>query len=80
MHLQFLQGIIGFDDEDDEEEEEDDGEEGTPRLARPLASAQPLWPCCSCGRTLARLSAFHARATEEEAEGEEVEEGGEEDE
>ena len=43
MHLQFLQGIIGFDDEDDEEEEEDDGEEGTPRLAHPLTFAhQPL--------------------------------------
>jgi hypothetical protein len=30
MHLQFLQGIIGFDDEDDDEEEEfgeDDEEE-----------------------------------------------------
>mmetsp|Transcript_75463 Transcript_75463/g.125824 ORF Transcript_75463/g.125824 Transcript_75463/m.125824 type:complete len:95 (+) Transcript_75463:32-316(+) len=32
MHLQFLQGIIGFDDDDDEGEEEfgedDEGEEG----------------------------------------------------
>ena len=41
MHLQFLQGIIGFDDEGEEEEDfgesdegeegsEDDGEEGVP--------------------------------------------------
>ena len=37
MHLQFLQGIIGYDDED-EEEEEDDGEEGAPRPPAPSLS------------------------------------------
>ena len=51
MHLQFLQGIIGFDDDDEEEEElgEDDEEEGEeeeeevrrPRPPMPPAQRQP---------------------------------------
>ena len=54
MHLQFLQGIIGFDDEDDDEEEEfgeddeeedDEGEEEEVRREhlRHTTLARRLW-------------------------------------
>ena len=48
MHLQFLQGIIGFDDDEEEEEElgEDDEEEGEEEEegSRPRPPLLPL-PC-----------------------------------
>ena len=49
MHLQFLQGIIGFDDDDEEEEElgeddEEEGEEEEEEVSRPRPPLLPL-PC-----------------------------------
>lgn len=72
MHLQFLQGIIGFDD-DDEEEEEDDGEEGTThpptRLSGPAPLSRPpervLLPALQRRRRKARKSRRKARRTSE---------------
>ena len=49
MHLQFLQGIIGFDDDDEEEEElgEDDEEEGEEEEEEEVSPRppMPLPPC-----------------------------------
>jgi hypothetical protein len=49
MHLQFLQGIIGFDDDEEEEEElgeddEEEGEEEEEEVSRPRPPLLPL-PC-----------------------------------
>ena len=69
MHLQFLQGIIGFDDDDEEEEElgEDDEEEGeeedeeevSPRPPMPLpplaSRARSAKPYCTPSAAFAVL-------------------------
>ena len=47
MHLQFLQGIIGFDDDEEEEEElgeddEEEGEEEEEEVCRPRPPMPPV--------------------------------------
>ena len=50
MHLQFLQGIIGFDDDEEEEEElgEDDEEEGEEEEEEVCRPRPPMPPASLC--------------------------------